>query len=295
MGLAKGAISLLLEEAARKPFTGSVAILGKQDVYVPRLQLRDLFQKFNLGIPAALETGSQMINDEVLFTALGFHTVSSIDYDDYNNSTDLFDLNSDVLPDRLRSKFDVVIDAGTLEHVFHLPNALKNVIDMTKVSGRIIHLSPASNCIDHGFYMFSPTLFVDFYKANDFEIDTSYVVRHHPEHDTKPWDIFEYIPGTWQDVSYGGLDSKIYGIFFILTKTEHSTGNVIPQQGFYVNIWDAQDANQAGEAGGVPAVPSWKRRAKRIAGLIPGARITRDVVRSILHLKPVGKRVLRRY
>lgn len=57
-----------------------------------------------------------------------------------------------------------------LEHVFHLANALSSVVRMAKTGGRIIHISPMSNCADHGFYSFSPALFVDYYSINRLAI-----------------------------------------------------------------------------------------------------------------------------
>ena len=67
-----------------------------------------------------------------------------------------------------------LLDSGTLEHVFHLPNALKSVVELAKVGGRVMLLSPSSNHFDHGFYMFSPTLFYDYFSANGLRIETSY-------------------------------------------------------------------------------------------------------------------------
>ena len=62
----------------------------------------------------------------------------------------------------------MIIDGGTMEHIFHIPNVLNNIYRMLRVGGRIIHISPSSNYVDHGFYSFSPTLFYDFYQTNKF-------------------------------------------------------------------------------------------------------------------------------
>jgi SAM-dependent methyltransferase len=234
MGIARGAIALLMEEATRRPFSGSVATLGKQAVYITGERLATLFRKFSLSPRIAIGAGRKAIDDETLLKALGFDEVHSFDYSDYEGATHVFDLNSEKLSDDFANSYDVVLDSGTIEHVFHIPNVLKNIYHMTKVGGRVIFLAPSSNHVDHGFYMFSPTFFVDYYSANGFEIETIYVVRYYRDLD-ELWDIYEYIPGTWYDVSLGGLDGQPYAIFFVATKTAASAWDVVPQQGYYAD------------------------------------------------------------
>ena len=67
-----------------------------------------------------------------LFEALGFDTVHSFDYSDYEGATSLLDLNSGVVPDSAVGQYDVVFDSGTIEHVFYVPNSLKAIVDTTK-------------------------------------------------------------------------------------------------------------------------------------------------------------------
>lgn len=135
----------------------------------------------------------------------------------------------------------MIIDGGTIEHVFHIPNVLNNIYKMLRQGGRVIHLSPSSNHIDHGFYMFSPTLFGDFYTTNKFEINSFQLFRYTPLHHVEPWEISDYVPGCLDKVSFGGLDDGMYGICIIATKTKDSTGDIIPQQGSYINIWKTTD------------------------------------------------------
>ena len=66
-------------------------------------------------------------------------------------------------------KFDVIIDAGTCEHIFNLPQALSNVYDMVAVDGLVLHGGPLC-WPNHGFYGYNPTLFADFYEANDCSV-----------------------------------------------------------------------------------------------------------------------------
>lgn len=41
----------------------------------------------------------------------------------------------------------------------------------------MIHASPSHNHADHGFYVFNPTIFYDFYTANGFDVIKRYVLE----------------------------------------------------------------------------------------------------------------------
>ncbi len=234
MGLARGAIALLMEEARRQPFTGRLGTLGKQSILIEACEAATLSEKFGVrpGISAA--SGGKRFDDQTLLKGLGFSEVHSIDYSNYEGATHTLDLNSAELPAEFHESYDVILDSGTLEHVFHIPNVLKNVFQMLKPGGRVIFLSPSSNHVDHGFYMFSPTFFFDYYAANGFHVETACVVRYNL--DLKQlWDVYDYYPGTWLDLSMGGLDERPYAIFFIATKTAKARWDAIPQQGYYAD------------------------------------------------------------
>jgi hypothetical protein len=77
------------------------------------------------------------------------------------------------IPDHLRNKFSVVYDGGTLEHVFNVPQALKNCMEMTQVGGHFLQANIANNFMGHGFWQFSPELLFRVFSAkNGFEIET---------------------------------------------------------------------------------------------------------------------------
>jgi SAM-dependent methyltransferase len=121
------------------------------------------------------------LSREALFTTLGFSSVEALDISRFDGAEIEFDLNSAALPEALAGRFGAVFDHGTMEHVFHIPNCLANIHGMLKPGGRVVHTNPASNQIDQGFYMFSPTFFHDFYSANGWEIRTLQLVRFDPQ------------------------------------------------------------------------------------------------------------------
>lgn len=78
------------------------------------------------------------------------------------------DLNEPI-PAELRASFDLIVDPGTLEHVFNIGQGLKNMCEMLRVGGVMYHQHPLS-FVNHGFYNISPTFYPDFYLLNGFRI-----------------------------------------------------------------------------------------------------------------------------
>ena len=62
--------------------------------------------------------------------------------------------------------YDMVFYIGTMEHIFNGSNVLQNIFDVVKVGGSVIHVLPANNLNDYGYYQFSPMLFHEYYGAN---------------------------------------------------------------------------------------------------------------------------------
>ena len=100
---------------------------------------------------------------------LAAKTVETMDYSEYEGASIVHDLNAPV-PASFHGRFDAVIEAGSLEHIFNFPMAIRNLMEMTKVGGRIFLTTIANNLCGHGFYQFSPELmFRVFSPENGFE------------------------------------------------------------------------------------------------------------------------------
>lgn len=260
MGISLKTLNVLVNESQRVDFKNQKIItLGKQQVFITPKELDAFSNKSTLKNKYKLDLDLNPINNEKNFVSfntisqfLGFTECISFDYSNYENADVIGDLNKKYskinLLNKIFKKFtknkinntnqlygyaDVVLDGGTIEHVFNLQNCFYNLFNFIKVGGRIIHFSPSSNYIDHGFYMFSPTFFIDFYTANNFEINTIQIYRH-KNNIKSDWEIFDYVQGSLQRVSMGGLDDSMYGIICIVTKQKESTWNKIPYQGMYI-------------------------------------------------------------
>jgi hypothetical protein len=78
-------------------------------------------------------------------------------------------------PIALNRRFEVVINHGTAEHIFNIAQVFMTMHDYTVPGGLMIHESPFTGWIDHGFYNLQPTLFVDVALCNQYEICAMFI------------------------------------------------------------------------------------------------------------------------
>src|SRR6185369_5889372 len=79
------------------------------------------------------------------------------------------------IADQFKNKYSLVIDGGSLEHVFNFPVAISNCMQMVKANGHFISVTPANNNFGHGFYQFSPELFYRVLNSeNGFKVKSMY-------------------------------------------------------------------------------------------------------------------------
>ena len=98
--------------------------------------------------------------------ALGFEHAS---IDLAENSTIRLDLNNDRVPEKLRGAFDLVINAGTTEHLANQENAFRAIHDLTRPGGLMYHEVPGGSCTDHGFVAYQPKFFHRLTQQNDYQ------------------------------------------------------------------------------------------------------------------------------
>jgi len=240
LGIARGTYRLLLKESKRKKFSGSILQLGKQDIFLSSNDIYKYAKKENTHLDSANISNKKEINDIEFFKLLGFDQVHSIDYSDYEKADIIWDMNLPI-PKEYHQKYDYIFDGGTSEHIFNFPSVLENICLMLKPGGSVIHLSPSHNHVDHGFYMFSPTVFMDFYRENDFKVKTPYIFEYSFSNPKKLWNVYEYESGSLQSLSFGGFGKQLLGIFFVAQKNMHFESIRIPQQFYYQNTWNKKE------------------------------------------------------
>ncbi|HLY58955.1 MAG TPA: hypothetical protein VKS60_25560 [Stellaceae bacterium] len=169
-----GAKFLLYARAAGVDFS-DMAMIGRQGLYVTPAEMR---QVFAAGGDALNDTEIADICDgsdgyaETFFARLGARRADSFDYSNFESATVTHDMNEPI-PARHHGQYSCVLDSGSLEHIFNFPCAIKNCMEIVKIGGHFISITPANNFFGHGFYQFSPELYFTVLSAeNGFEMQT---------------------------------------------------------------------------------------------------------------------------
>lgn len=173
MGLTATDIELLLDLRRQKPVIESIATIGRLSLYLHPAQVRRL-NRFIPASEALAEYRWGANADPILRDITGATHVSSIDMSDYQGAPIVHDMNRPLWESRpdLAGTFDLVIDGGTLEHVFNFPVAVQNLMFLVRQGGHILTANPANNLCGHGFYQFTPELMHRVYSpTNGFRVD----------------------------------------------------------------------------------------------------------------------------
>ena len=182
-----------------------------------------------------------IISDTLFYTALGF---TELDYLDKNplrgNPTIICDLNEDRADYKIGKRYDLILDGGVMEHVFDVRTVMKNITALTKTNGYLMHILPSNNTCDHGFYQFSPVLFKEYYKKNEYELINLFLLEMSKNRYLSPGTslvelldnhrIWDYSPWLMGKNSYGQLSDSVYFVLVCAKKLTTSLHNCVPTQ-----------------------------------------------------------------
>ncbi len=147
---------------------GNVLSIGRMN----NLILKDDYQKLSL------KKYDDIYAEKILLENFFVNSVESLDYSDFEGANIIHDLNLPIV--KFKKEFDTILDFGTSEHVFNIIQNFKNISQLCKINGHIIHCLPANNNCGHGFWQFSPELFLNLYqKKNGFDNTIIYLVNLH--------------------------------------------------------------------------------------------------------------------
>jgi hypothetical protein len=160
MGIGNAAAAFLLSARSAGVDFSRTATLGKQDFFPTELYWKLLFEAFHLPDDARDMPLRGGVSGDRFFELLGASEVTSFDASDYEGATVVHDMNEPVGAE-YQEAFSAVIDGGTLEHVFNVPQAMKNAMSMVRVGGHFLSITCGNNLLGHGFYQFSPEFFFE--------------------------------------------------------------------------------------------------------------------------------------
>ncbi len=228
------AIKLVKEVANGTIKKDAVLTLGRQDICFTRGLIHYVMEQHGLPVPdesRALPSEEAPPMEE-FFTTLGFGRVESLDVTDYENCSIVHDMNLAVPKGPLTGAFSLIVDGGTMEHVFNVPMFLSNVHDMLAVDGIVFHHVPVNGWVDHGFYQFSPVLFYGHYVSNKYDLISIDLIKMNVHNNMTEDEPIPYVPGTLNGRVLPEQDKYWYMCAAMCRKTPESTSTVSPYQVF---------------------------------------------------------------
>lgn len=140
------------------------------DRYAPRLPGREEFaRKLASGSgydPVSGGTNGSFVGELLERSGMSYQSIDIA----AGYKTLILDLNRAALPDRLRAKFDLVLNFGTTEHILNQFNCFEVMHDAARVGGHIYHCLPAVGYVDHGYVTYTGRCFFDIAGYNEYEI-----------------------------------------------------------------------------------------------------------------------------
>lgn len=212
---------------------GKVATIGRQRLFIPEKQMKIFFDPNFI-----YKNDEEKYCEKMLLNYFGASEINSYDYSDFEGATDILDLN---LPFKGNKKYDTIIDVGTLEHIFNIPQALENLSNMCNINGQIILVLPANSTCGHGFYQFSPELFFTLFSPENGFGETEIFLAD-MTNEKKWWRID-------QPKSGERVEIQSHNQVLILCRTKKINQNVVfkrIQQSDYLDLWkvDKEEINK---------------------------------------------------
>ena len=151
------------------------------------------------------------------YTAIDFHGTPAALKIDLNYPVDLGE------------QFDIVLNAGTAEHVFDVGQFFRTVHGLTRPGGLMIHVMPVHGWVEHGFYSFNSTFYWDLAAAN------GYTMLFHGYAELKPPRLAELDNrARILEMAKAGQFAKNATLYGVMKKADTENHFRVPQQHMYV-------------------------------------------------------------
>ena len=139
------------------------------------------------------------------------------------------------LPLELGERFDVVMNLGTVEHVFDPARCFRTMHRHARAGGLLVHQAPFSpfhGWYDHGFYNFNPCLWADLAHANAYET-TRFFVADYDESGGRVLDLARLDGPEELRAHVFDTGSTAASLLLIVLRKTSDRPFVTPQQGRY--------------------------------------------------------------
>lgn len=166
MGINSEFVRLLAEMRRNHAVQGEDVIeLGAQDLCSDNAVTKRILRELDFRPP---DCDISFARD--LYASLGFRRYTCIDASGVSGAL-VYDLNEDLgLRYSLSISADLVTNLGTAEHCFDQRAVFKNIHDLCRPGGVMVHALPVQGNVNHGFYNYHPRFFADLAAANNYEV-----------------------------------------------------------------------------------------------------------------------------
>jgi len=236
MGIDVHALQSLSWASRKANGLGRVATIGRQGIHVPAKDMQRL-----VSLPQDYQYPHYC--EDLLLRAFGAERVDSFDNSDFEGCTFVADFNKQLVPP---GQYETVLDSGCMEHIYNVPQGMKNISAICADGGQILHYLPSNNLCGHGFWQFSPELFFSLYSEQNGYSETQVFMVD--LNDETSW--YEVIPPRggkrvmiWSDVP-----------LYVLCRTVKRGGvsHESVQQSDYVYLWEKGTGDSSAEVAGPP-------------------------------------------
>jgi hypothetical protein len=187
---------------------------------------------------------------EPFFQYLGAKKVDSLDYSDFEQASIIHDMNLPI-NEKFKEHFSVVIDGGTLEHVFNYPVAVKNCMEMVKIGGHLILATPGNNWLEHGLYQFSPNLFFSLLREQhgfaETQIFAQFTKITRNGNGSCQWFKIQPCKNTAINPDLYTTNNKSLMLFVISKKIKSTPKELNVSLGFYIDLWENKTVSDGDE------------------------------------------------
>lgn len=281
MGLNPNSVEFLLCAKRRGVNFDRTLTIGRQNVYVASALLHKLL---SAGIPnSKMPEASRLLEEgcgfsEPLLRLLGATRTDSMDVSRFEGATLIHDLNLPI-PENLKRGYSLVVDAGTLEHVFNYPVAIGNCIEMVCQGGHFISICPCNNQMGHGFYQFSPELLFRILSPdNGYHVEQMIICEYGPY----PMEWHEVLDPAKVKRRVTLWNNRPADLMVLARRAEcKDLFKIVPQQSDYVEAWSSLEN----------AKPESPSRSSSVRAIISKRtpRLAKDLYRAFRPVSPFDK------
>ncbi|MFO0892546.1 MAG: hypothetical protein U0790_25815 [Isosphaeraceae bacterium] len=171
MGLNRQTLKMLCEARSRGASFRDLLMIGRLKLTVSVPDTLRILREYGIEPPREELSEDAFEYSEKVLSWLGAQHIESLDISDYEGANLIWDLSRPI-PGDWHERYDLVLDGGTMEHVFDVAQVFENYMNLVRVGGRLIVTTPANNTVGHGFYQFSPDLFYRVFSPdNGFRVE----------------------------------------------------------------------------------------------------------------------------